>query len=673
MRTARWLLVAGVALSVLLSLVLGYAVQTFSDTQYLASTRSGFIVTETETERQDGRDDAAWDAMRTVASDHRVNFYRVLSDPTSPEVMRRVTAIVGDPTLHRRVFPGGSYAGFAASVMTELDPPTGNARGAFLATLPGASMSSVLRELADHGISAQADTVGWGPLLEYMAWKSPVPATAMIGAISVMMLGLLHGRRRSRALALDRTRGRRWPVLRQLMAVVAVAAGGSAAGFVVARVVLGSLNGGNQFREFALVSTTLCLVMTTAFAVGFLLATPLTRARRYLAAHSGWRPHGNAAPVMGVASAVVLVVTAVLVAQGSSALVTLVQADRSRGEVERCTPCTTTVFGPTTRDSDFDRAEHPYAAAVRSAEDAGKVIVAMKVGATRGSVFAPDHPASNVIVANRQFLHAVGLPDPLSKQPRSGDWAVVLPTSERDATAETVGAWRDWLAFQRMIEPTITAARDPSVGYYGDRTVYNFGALEQRDRLYSDSPVIVVLPAGSDLFAEASYLSAGSSGEVIFAGSQAETRRLLTRAGVDADIVATSSYANQISRARAAAEVRVSGALLGSVLGFLLVCLLSSVRTHEHRSFHRARLLQGRALGVPPPRLHRGHMVGGLSIGVGAAVLLGGAHVFGFTGQYVELEMLGFCSGVVFVVFFAADLVGLLRRDRSGGSTHDVQ
>jgi hypothetical protein len=409
----------------LVSLLIGFAALSVQDTQSMASVRSALIITEMD-------EDAPLEGMlRAEAKQRGANFYRVRVDPTGRTPTRTLVPIVGDPAAHDNVFPAGSYARFDTGMRTTLERPTDDWRGGYLSTLPPRTLGEVATTLAGAGVQAQVQSLGWGSLLRYMVGYTPTVMAAAVAVGGAWLAGFGRAAARAREAAIARTLGGR-PFGRDVGTSVLLVAGAFVVLAGVATAVLDAYNGGHRLPAYFGVSGVVSAILVTAFVLGACVPGVLPRRLRFLPAFSGWRPWARGALAMSAVQVLTLTLVVFLVTQAVTACGSLLTVRDSRPDWAACAACTTTIFQGFDGPAALDDAVAPFGSAVRALEPSGGVVLSWVRGAQAGDRYAPGDPASNVILANPEFItRAHGrLPDPLDGIDGPGEWGLLVPRDQ---------------------------------------------------------------------------------------------------------------------------------------------------------------------------------------------------------------------------------------------------
>ena len=353
-----------------------------------------------------------------------------------------------------------------------------------------------------------------------------------------------------------------------------------------------------------------------------------------------------------------------LAAETVTAASSLLSVKGSAPSWKSCARCTTTIFNGFGGPAALDAAVRPYAAAVRAEESRGGVVMSWARGATRGSVFTPGSSAANVIIANEGFIDRSGgrLPDPLRNDRRPGEWGLIIPNDQAAHAAAIAAEWRESLAHPLGRIADRAAPRAPHVATYAGGRVFNYGQTDFRDDVYSQSPLIVVIPARSGLLDDDSYFAAGSAGDLLFVGDTVHTRRALDDAGVPPSIYALDSLGVQIDRGVSAARAKLAVAIVGAVAGLASLAGFLFVSAHAAVGRHRGRFLLLRQLGFPPSRLSALMLARFTVPFCATSALLPVFAMSGFMDGGLAPELLAATTLAVFASALVTDLLITLRR-----------
>jgi hypothetical protein len=650
------------------SLLIGFAAQCAHDTQSMTTVRSALLVDHAD-EGVSVADVLLDQAQRTGS-----NFYRIRVDPTGRTPTRMLVPLIGDPGLHDRVFPGGEYARFDTSTTTELRPFDGHQRGTYLSSLQPRALQDVATTLRSAGVDARVEALGWGSLVVWMALYTPTVAAGAVTIVSAGLLGFVRAVVRAREHAVARTLGVRVPFARDVVTSAAMVAAAFVVTGVVAAVALRWYNGGHQLPSYLAVSAVVLLTVVMSFVAGSVVAGLLPRGARFRAAYSGWRPWSRGRVALPTAQVAIVVLVVFLAAQAAAAWTLLAAVRDSRPDWSACAACTTTIFNGFDGPEALDDAVAPFAAAVRTLEPSGGVVLSWVPGADRGDHYDPGEPTSNVIVANPAFIaQSEGrLPDPLDGAHGAGEWGLLVPDDQADRRDSIAAAWLD--VFRDPIGHVADAAtpKPPQIATYPAGLVFNQGQTDFRDELYSDAPVIVVVPASAGLLDDDTYFAAGSAGDLLFTGDVAATRRALDAAGVERSVYALDTFADQIERGEASARARVPIAMSGGVAGLLAMVGLLAVRTRVYIAADRDRLRFDVTHGRSPVRAHLPMLLRTVTLLGCSACVTAAAVGTGVAGADLPPGTLGTVFGCVSAAVILTNAVIVSRRSTTRGLCSDA-
>ncbi|MFZ6992876.1 hypothetical protein ACO0E1_13380 [Curtobacterium sp. RRHDQ66] len=640
------------AAAAVISLLIGFAALSVQDTQSMATVRSALVIA------QANEATPITPLLRAEAQRHHANFYRIRMDPTGETTTRTLAPIIGDRTLYDRAFPSGTYARFDKGMVTELVPLDGAASGGYLSTMSFADLHQVVVGLEDRGIEAHAQSLGWWSLLRYMVGYTPAVMAAGVAVLAAFTMGFARAARRARRSALALTLGARAPLIGDLVTSAAL----SVAAFVVlggvAAVVLLPYNGGHRLPDYYEASALMLGLLFAAFAGGSCISGVLPAGERFRAAFTGWRPWARGSVPMSVVQVFALTLVVFLLTQAVAAAGALQAVHGSRPDWRACETCTSTIFQGVDGPDALDAAVAPFASAVRTRDDAAGVVLSWVPGRNNGDRFMPGDPGSNVIVANPEFIVRSGsrLSDPLRGAHGPGIWGILVPDDHADRADSIASEWRRWFASPLGDVPNEAVPKAPRIGTYSAGKVFNYGQTDFRSQVFSDSPVIVIVPASAGLLDDDSYFAAGSAGDLLFTEDVGGTRQVLDDAGVSRSVYVLDSLANQMARGEEAAAVKLPIAMVGGVIGLLVMLGVLVIRTRSYMLIHRDRVLSGLVHGQSLARVHLplwGRTV--LLLSCAALTILVGMRS-GLTGADILPFPLGVTFGVVAGVISASSI-----------------
>ncbi|ROR36403.1 hypothetical protein EDF63_0522 [Curtobacterium sp. JUb34] len=644
--------VAAVLAAAVVSLLIGFAVLSVHDTQSVATVRSALILTQSD------QATPVPQLLEEAARRHHGNFYRIRQDPTGKVPTRTLAPIIGDQAAYDRAFPSGQYARFDTSITTKIESIRHDVRATgYLSTLPPQELQEVASELAASGVEVRVESVGWFGLLRYMIGFTPAVITGVAAVLAAFLAGFARAATHAQQTAIARTLGRRAPFacdlgMSGLLSVGAFAVLGTAAVFL-----LRWYNGGNQLSSYLTISAVVLGVLLTAFAAGMCLPGLLPERLRFRAAYCGWRPWSRGRPVVAAVQVLAVTVVVFLLTQAVVSMVALQSVRESRPDWRACAACTTTIFQGYDGPGALDDAVRPFASAVRELDVVGGVVLSWVPGADRGHRYTPGDPESNVIVANPEFIARSNgrLPDPLHGATGPGEWGLLVPEDRSTEVTSIAAAWQESFRTPLGDVPNRATPKRPHIATYSPGQVFNYGRTDFRVDVYSDSPVIVAVPATAGLVDDDSYFAAGTSGNLLFTGDEATTRHALHAAGVSSSVYVTDRFAEQVGRGVQAAQAKLPLALIGGIVGLLAVFGVLIIRTRAHLQTHRDRLLFSVTHGHSPVRTHLRMLLETMAL----LACTGGAILIGLRSGLTGPDMLPTTLGIVFAAVGAVVLASV--------------
>lgn len=651
------------------SLLIGFVVMSVHDTQSLATVHSALVIAP--------GDEAApvLRLLQTEARQRHANFFHIRTDPTGPTPTRTLAPIIGDPAAFERAFPSGGYARFDTSLVTRVGAFGRAPQGGYLSTLSPVQLQEVASTLAAAGVEARVQSLGWWTLLRYMVGYTPAVMAAIVAILTAALAGMARAATHAQRTAIARTLGRRAPFARDLgmsalLLFCAFTVLGSAA-----VVILRAYNGGNQLPSYFAVCAVVLGLLLGGFFGGSCVAGLLPGRLQYRAAFSGWRPWSRGKFVVSAVQVPTVALVVLLLTQAVVSWAALDAVRESRPDWQSCAACTTTIFQGYDGPEALDAAVKPFASAVRTLESTGGAVLSWVPGAQRGDRYTPRDPDSNVIVANPEYLRrsAGQLPDPLDGADGPGEWGLLVPSDKADRADEIGEAWSASFRDPFGEVPNRAVPKHPHLATYTPGKVFNYGRTGFRTDLYSDSPVIVVVPAAAGLLDDDSYFAAGSVGDLLFTGDESATRRVLHAAGVADSVFVVDSYSVQIARGVSDARAKLPLAFIGGTVGLLAVFCALLVRGRAYALTHRDRVLFLLTRGRSPARVHRRTWLRTVALIVASGVVIIVGLQSGITGPDVVPSVLGATYAAVGVLVLLSSAVVTVKSTSIEKLTHHAK
>lgn len=633
------------------ALLLGFVMLSIHDTQSMATIRAALIITHVN------ENAPVPTLLRTEATSLHANFYQVRIDPTGRTPVRTLAPIIGDRHIHERAFPSGRYAAFDTSLTTKLTQAHDGPLGAYFSTLSAQDLSSVANRLTAAGVDAHVEAMSWGGLVAYMLAYTPLVLAAAVVAGAAWFGGFARALARAREHAVLRVHGVRAPVVRDLTWSVLLAVAAYAVSAALAILLVRAYNGGHQLQSYFTLSAVLLGCFVAAFACGTAVPGMLPRSLRFRSAFSSWRPWARGQFAMPAVQIATLTLVIFLTAQAAAAWGALINVRDSGPDWKSCSACTATIFNGFGGQSAFNDAATPYGSAVRALEPQGKVVLSWVRGEVRGDQFTPGDPDSNVIIANPTFIERSNtpLPNPLRGIDGPGEWGLIIPDDHADETDSIAQEWLESFREPLGHVPNQASPKKPHIATYPHGKVFNYGQTDFRDKVYSASPVIVVVSASAGLLDDDSYFAAGSSGDLLFTTDTSATQHALDSAGVERSVYSLDTLGTQIARGITTAQSKLIVAIAGAGAGLIALIGMLTIRSRVHIMPRRNQILILLTQGRSPARVQLMITARTLSLLTCTGLVILIAVSSGLVGSDIPARTLAIVAGTIAIVVVATN------------------
>jgi hypothetical protein len=565
--------------------------------------------------------------LRDRAVRDHVDFFRVQADPA--RVGRRIVEpVIGDRAAFDRVFRDGRYRGGPAEQAVALRETHTSDRGVYFSTMSSAQAAAFVTELRRVGVDARAEAAGWWTTIVFTAGRPGVGLAVGASAVAVALLGRLRGVSAARCIGASEILGvprlRRAETSRVVAGQAVVALCAAVGGSVLASACVGA-----QLPDVLAIAGCVYTVHAGLFLVMVTLGWRGDGPTRMRPGWGAWRPWGRVSVSSSVLRVAAVVSIALAVGPLVESVALLAEHHRAGAMQIGCVGCRTPLLSGTLRPDEIEAAAPAFARLYRTVDDGRSVLASHPVVPIDQSV-APD--VGNTLVVNREYLRLVGEPfaDPWPGRTtvEPGEWAVFVPTADVPRTETVTEMWREWFAFQREIDPTLAAPRAPVVHQYRPQPVFTFGAATDDAPLFADAPVVVVIPAASDLLSGDFLTAAASNGQFLL--DVDDPQRLVASTGLAHVVGSLRSWPAETAAHRTSIIRTAAGEAGAASVAFVAVGMGVVVRVMALRWSDTQRVREATRLGIGPLRVHaRLLLVEGVVVLVSVAAAPGVAHAAG--------------------------------------------
>ena len=602
----------------------------------------------------------AADALIRIAEDARRNIYKVTPDPENPDKGRILFGFIGDPTASIERLADGGYPSFDPSRTTDLRSWTRlepqDMRGMYVSNFSPAEGRDLVIRLGSVGLEATL-----GPPLDGLAMASILFGPPRLGpAVLVALAGLLvstafYSAKRFRVIAVREAHGDPFAgaLLREtgfcLRAFVIIY--GSLLAVAVALLFLyNGLNQGGPVIATVLGLSLIGLVPAVTVLVALCLAC-----RRWPLAETvkGRAPLKFLLSAAAVAQIVGLAVVFPSVSALAATIERIQHDSRLDDQWIEARDLVTTRFGGTNTPADF-MAAAPLMGGIARAEDrAGRLIIAWPFQLASNDSL--ETARATDLVVNAQYLDRQVVLDQTGDRipgPRSSDQLLLLiPESQKEQKEQLESRAVQWLELQRNVQkrtgaipqivPVLMQSGQQLFNYHSSSAVQGSAQLD---------PVVLVMPADSTALSDDFFVSAASSGGLLFS-DRTHLESLARTSGIDKYLMSVDSVSELAleERAQRLSELRMKTGELALMVA--VVVTLISVVSAAYCERDRRRLFLERIHGRSFVSRHLRFLIAAAG---GALAVLGGCIVLRTAGSGAGLMA---NTGVIAVLISVAAAV----------------
>jgi hypothetical protein len=318
-----------------------------------------------------------------------------------------------------------------------------------------------------------------------------------------------------------------------------------------------------------------------------------------LAVIKGRRPVLSLGIISGLIQ-VVMVIALLGGVVGTASSLHSYQADAAQSENwVKASDAVTLRFSPNFDEARFQQVKSKIGKLIRSEDQSGNAIVSVHQTDPDKS-FRPD--TGNFILVNNEYLAAQNVVDDAGKRISSvksgpGSATILIPESARSQTAQIRRIYSRFFQFQQSEMPGAPRSISIAVRYLASPVkAFNYGGTFMLNATSQVNPVIVVVPATSELISDDYYASVASTGNILFTNYSA-LKQDIKALGLTGDILsidrASDAALADLSKRRA--DIALSEAALAAdlIVFALASLLLASVYCEANKQQLFAKYMSG--------------------------------------------------------------------------------
>lgn len=564
------------------SAAIAFAYQETADNQFPVGTNTVFRVNEIAANASKA---SVIDAIQTLAVDHKQNIYKISPDPARVDSGRILFAFVGDESAFIGDSETWKYPSFSKSFSTVLLPhseiTTQDMRGLYASDVDVATFAPLLKDLQKAGIGASLERVPnsmiFGNVLFGETSSGPVLIATLVALLlasafyasrryAVCSIRYIHGWNRLTAI-LDE-----YFTTAKLYMSVILACGAA---------LLTGLYFYNQLTQGAEYFYTVGLLLlggVVAILVGQ-TATFLIMARWPTSEIiKGRKPLLYLTVVSVAAQVMTLAVCYPTISAGVQTAASITRDARFDAQWLEAQGFVTVRFSGTNTPEDLQAITSRFGEVARTEEQNDRLVVAKPASLSSEGPAGHGPYTGNSLVVNNRFLREQHVESSqggrIEHLPEtSGRIYLLIPQQLKGQIPAIVGEYTDWAEFQRSLEGTKEESRAPQISVIETapgQEIFNYGSNFSQTQISQVDPVIAVVPASSGILSNDFYLSAASSGAILFRDTSI-LQKALAGAAIERHVTSIDSVSD---RAMAERNDRLLKARILAVSLLLFVTML---------------------------------------------------------------------------------------------------
>ncbi|MBU4214482.1 MAG: hypothetical protein KJ792_07495 [Actinobacteria bacterium] len=594
---------------------------------------------------------AAIDAIAATARELHRTIYKVQPDPRDSMQGRVLFAFVGDEDAFES-HGGYDYPAFSTQATTTRVVPadtlsTEDLRGTYVTDAGADQMTQLLAMLDTAGITARDNTVNGAALLVYSVGKANLAGSFAVMAVALGLAVSYSVARNRKVYALKALHGyRRMDNLRTELVAASTTFGLGAAGLLaVGLPLLGIYNHFRQAPGFLRVWATTILVLYVALVALVVLAVSSL-------------PRGNIPTVLkgeqvalrnGVLAASAQIVVLAIVAATTSAAMSRVEAIHDSLDVSSRWSQGDPLYAlrlsvaASTHDDEV-QAGPGLAAVIADMETSGHALLVQYQGRVMVEDATIGPTGSEPLIVNNGYLERQVVNDAdggrITDLPgEKNDFTLLIPTSYTGDPQALLSKYVDYFKdFACLVgrgdEPSFACDPKGTITFTApgqDLFTYNGTAFlpaeMQQDATFLHDPVVVVVPAASELISPLLYVSYASQDNLLFSDPAALDTGLQAH-GVRGYFQGIDNAADAVTTSVALAQRELRMDTFSLVLGWAVLILSSVVMVIVYCDRRKRPMFVGLIHGYSFASRHWGYLTGAVALsGVGIAIagLAGGS------------------------------------------------
>lgn len=592
------ILIFAIVAFALVSSAIAFAYQETADNNVPIGTESVFRINEISVDKPKS---AVIGTIQALAVQQKRNIYKMAPDPENVHNGRILFAFIGDQASFIGDPETWKYPSFSTSFETTLIPhtqiTTQDMRGLYATNIDEASFAPLLGELKNSGVGASIEPVPTSMILGGVLFgETSAGPVLIVTFVGIFLAAAFYASRRFAVYSIRHVHGRskllalldEYAVNGKLYCSVVLVCGAG---------VLASLSSYNRLVQGTAYLATVGLLILGGAAVVLLgQAAAFLIMSRWQTAEiiKGRRPLVFLTLASVAAQLITLAVCFPTISAGVQTIASIARDSRLDAKWLAAKSFVTVSFSGTNTPTDLDAITSRFGELAKKEEQSGRLIVSKPADGTAG--YGP-YTGNSLIVNNRYLSEQDILSSDnqrIAPLPEAdGKLYLLIPESLRDRTAAIVAESTEWALFQQSLEPGAGANRSaPEVSVIETapgQEVFTYGSNPSQTQVSQFDPVIAVVPASSGILSSGFYLSAASSGAVLFT----DTSKLggqLAAVGIAQNVSSMDSVSDRALAERNSRLVKARILAISLILFAVMLLVVGAVLTRVYCERSRQRL-----------------------------------------------------------------------------------
>lgn len=586
----------------IVSAVIAFTYQETADNHFPIGTQTVFRVNEIAPDKPKSE---VINTIHSLAVSHELNIYKMTPDPEHIDGGRVLFVFLGDESTFIGDSETWEYPSFSRSFSTRLLPhteiTTQDIRGLYAASIDAESFAPLLNALERAGVSASLEPVPHSMIFANILFGETSSGPLLIAILLALFLAAafyasrrhivcsiryIHGRNRFAAVLAEY-----WTTVRVFSSIILVCGAAAIAGLYI-------YNGLTQAVTYF--STLGLLLLGGAAAVLAGQTVTLLIMDRWATSEiiKGRKPLVFLATASVAAQIITLAISYPTISTGVHTATSIIRDARFDAHWLAARSFVTVRFSGTNTPADFEAISARFGELARSEEQNGRLVVSAPAAAGPQEAEGYGPYTGNSLVVNNRYLSEQNVlssqGERIEKLPeKDGKMYVLIPRHLKAQVPAIVGEYREWAVFQRSLDHS--ASTDPAspeitvIETATGQEIFSYGSDSTQTQISKTDPVVAVVPARSGILSNNFYLSAASTGSILFTDAAA-LKGALSDAKIEQQVSSIDSVSDRALVERNSRIVKATILTASLILFATMLLIVGIVLTRVYFDRNRQRL-----------------------------------------------------------------------------------